>query len=65
MRKPQSQQGFCFNFIIFKIKLYLKELLWMRGLYKRFKKLKTSKELTQMVSTNPDFQRIRLEILDR
>jgi hypothetical protein len=55
MRKPQSQQGFCFNFIIFKIKLYLKELLWMRGLYKRFKKLKTSKELTQMVSTNPDF----------
>ena len=55
MQKPQPQQGFCLYFIIFKIKLSLKEFLCMRGLYKRFKILKTSKELTQMVSTNPDF----------
>jgi len=27
----------------------------MQGLYKRLKKLKASKDLTQMVITNPDF----------
>jgi hypothetical protein len=27
----------------------------MQGLYKRLKKLKASKDLTQMVTTNPDF----------
>ncbi len=30
-------------------------LLRMQGLYKRLKKLKASKDLTQMVTTNPDF----------
>jgi hypothetical protein len=55
MRKPQPQQGFCFYFTIFLIKSYLKELLRMQGLYKRLKKLKASKESTQMVTTNPDF----------
>jgi hypothetical protein len=27
----------------------------MQGLYKKLKKLKASKDLTQMVTTNPDF----------
>ena len=44
MQKPQPQQEFCFYFIIFLIKSYLKELLRMSGSYKRFKKLKASKE---------------------
>ena len=52
MQKPQLQQGFYFNFLI---KSYPKELLRMQGSYKRFKKLKASKESTQLVTTNPDF----------
>ena len=37
----------------------------MSGSYKRFKKLKASKESTQMVTTKPDFLRIRLDRLER
>ncbi len=33
----------------------LQVLLRMQGLHKRLKKLKASKDLTQMVTTNPDF----------
>jgi hypothetical protein len=58
MLKPQTQLGFLFYFILFYyflIKSYLKELLKMRGSYKRFKKFKASKDSTQMVTTNPDF----------
>ena len=39
----------------FKIKYYLKVSLRMQGSYKRLKKLKASKDLTQMVTTNRDF----------
>ena len=44
-----------FLFYYFLIKSYLKELLRMSGSYKRFKKLKASKESTQVVTTKPDF----------
>ena len=53
IQKPQPLQGFFFDY--FWIKYYLKVLLRMQGLYKRFKKLKASKDLTQMVTTDTDF----------
>ena len=53
--KPSTSTGMLVLFYYFLIKSYLKELLRMQGLYKRFKKLKASKESTQMVTTNPDF----------
>jgi hypothetical protein len=55
MQKPQTLTGILFLFDYFLFKSYLKELLRMRGLYKRFKKIKTSKESTKMLTTNPDF----------
>jgi hypothetical protein len=56
IRKPQPLQGFCFDHIIFKLNfIYLKVFLRMKGSYRRFKKLKASKDLTQIVTTNPDF----------
>jgi hypothetical protein len=55
MQKPQTSTGILFLFDYFLIKSYLKELLRMQGLYKRLKKIKTSKESTQMVTTYPDF----------
>ncbi len=54
IQKPQPLQGF-FLFFYFKIKYYLKVLLRMQGSYKRLKKLKASKDLTQMVTTDHDF----------
>ena len=50
-----TSTGILFLFYYFLIKSYLKELLRMSGSYKRFKKLKASKELTQVVTTKPDF----------
>jgi hypothetical protein len=59
--KTSTSTGILFLFYYFLIKSYLKELLRMQGLYKRLKKLKASKESIQMVTTNPDFKRIRLD----
>jgi hypothetical protein len=53
--KTSTSTGILFLFYYFLIKSYLKELLRMSGSYKRFKKLKASKELTQVVTTKPDF----------
>ncbi len=48
IQKSQPIQGFCFDFINFLIKFYLKVLLRMQGSCKRFKQLKASIHLTQM-----------------
>jgi hypothetical protein len=53
--KTSTSTGILFLFYYFLIKSYPKELLRMQGSYKRFKKLKASKESTQLVTTNPDF----------
>ena len=53
--KTSTSTGILFLFYYFLIKSYLKELLRRSGSYKRFKKLKASKESTQVVTTKPDF----------
>jgi hypothetical protein len=55
MQKTSTSTGILFLFYCFLIKSYLKELLRITGSYKRFKKLKASKESTQVVTTKPDF----------
>jgi hypothetical protein len=49
--KTLTSTGIFFDFIIFKLNIILR----MQGLYMRLKKLKVSKDLTQMAATNPDF----------
>ncbi len=63
--KTSTSTGILFLFYYFFNKSYLKELLRMSDSYKRFKKLKTSKESTQVVTTKPYFYRIRLDRLER
>ena len=53
--KTSTSTGILCLFYYFLIKYYLKELLRRSGSYKRFKKLKASKESTQVVTTKPDF----------